>query len=162
RCSTCWGGWWTSRWCRRTGRAGPAGRCATGCWRRCARTGGGGRGAGAGAGGRPRAPPRASRGGPGAAGPPRPGPGRGAGGAQAAWLDRLEADHDNLRQALRWLIDRRAAAAGMRLATALRLFWLVRGFRREGRGWLAALLALPDAPGGAAPPGVRGRALLAA
>ena len=82
--------------------------------------------------------------------------------AQAAWLDRLEADHENLRQALRWLIDRSEAAAGMRLAAALRLFWLVRGFRREGRGWLAALLALPDASGGDVPPGVRGRALLTA
>ena len=50
----------------------------------------------------------------------------------------------------------------MRLAAALRLFWLVRGYRREGRGWLAAVLALPDAAGGDVPPGVRGRALLAA
>jgi non-specific serine/threonine protein kinase len=82
--------------------------------------------------------------------------------AQAAWLDRLEAEHDNLRQALQWLLDRREAAAGMRLAAALRHFWLVRGFRREGRGWLAALLAVPDTAGGAVPPRVRGRALLAA
>jgi predicted ATPase/DNA-binding XRE family transcriptional regulator len=64
--------------------------------------------------------------------------------AQGRWLDRLEQEHDNLRAALRWCIEQRNAALGLRLTAALWLFWYVRGYA-EGRAHLAALLTLPEA-----------------
>jgi non-specific serine/threonine protein kinase len=68
---------------------------------------------------------------------------------QQAWLDRLDAEHDNLRSALVW--SSRAggnAAGGLALAGALWRFWYTRGYADEGRGWLSKLLSV--APGGQA------------
>jgi non-specific serine/threonine protein kinase len=62
------------------------------------------------------------------------------GAEEAAWLGRLEAEHDNLRAALSWAIERDAGVA-LRLAGALRWFWYWRGNYGEGRGWLDAALA---------------------
>jgi predicted ATPase/transcriptional regulator with XRE-family HTH domain len=62
--------------------------------------------------------------------------------AQRAWLGRLEAEHDNLRVALRWSAredDR--LAIGARLAAALLNFWWIRGHWREGRRWLEEMAA---------------------
>ncbi len=65
---------------------------------------------------------------------------------QQTWLDRLETEHDNLRLALTWSSTACGdAAGGLRLAGALWRFWWVRGYLREGRGWLSVLLA--TAPG---------------
>lgn len=64
---------------------------------------------------------------------------------QAVWLDRLQQEHDNLRAALRWLVEHGPADHGLRLAAALRRFWRARGYITEGRERLAALLALPAA-----------------
>jgi non-specific serine/threonine protein kinase len=82
---------------------------------------------------------------------------------QAAWLARLEREHDNLRRALAWAASEGqrggapvAVAWGLRLAVALARFWEFRGHGREGRAWLTRLLALP---GAAAHPALRGRAL---
>ena len=61
---------------------------------------------------------------------------------QHAWLDRLHAEHDNVRYALRWsLTTHDATADGLRLAASFWPFWLMRGHFREGRSWLSALLA---------------------
>jgi predicted ATPase/Tfp pilus assembly protein PilF len=79
------------------------------------------------------------------------------GSEQAAWLDRLEDDHDNLLAALAWLIGRNHAHA-LRLAIALWDFWRSRGHLSEGRRWLDSALA----PGAEQDPLLRARALEAA
>jgi predicted ATPase len=65
----------------------------------------------------------------------------------ANWLGRVEEEHDNLRAALSWLLEHDAEGA-LRLAAAIRNFWLARGHLTEGRRWLAAALerAGADAP----------------
>ncbi len=58
------------------------------------------------------------------------------------WLERLEHAHDNLRAALVWSSSENGAArTGLRLAGALSWFWYQRGYLREGRTFLEALLA---------------------
>jgi predicted ATPase/Tfp pilus assembly protein PilF len=59
---------------------------------------------------------------------------------QAAWLDRLETEHNNLRDALRWADASDATDLGLRLAGALCQFWLMRGHLREGQEHLARFL----------------------
>ena len=64
---------------------------------------------------------------------------------QRDWLERLEREHDNLRSALAWAAASADAVSGMRLASACWRFWLIRGYAREGLGWLSAMLAAaPD------------------
>jgi predicted ATPase/class 3 adenylate cyclase len=60
----------------------------------------------------------------------------------AAWLERLEREHDNLRAALGWLRDHGEAELGLHLAGILGRFWKVRGHFREGRTWVQDMLAL--------------------
>ena len=63
---------------------------------------------------------------------------------QAAWLNRLESEHGNLRVALRWALDQGEDATALRLGAALWRFWLVRGHLIEGRQWLETILAATD------------------
>jgi len=64
---------------------------------------------------------------------------------QGEWLERLETEHDNLRAAMRWLLEEGGAEAAARLAWALWLFWFHRGHQDEGRGWIEGVLAKGDA-----------------
>ena len=68
------------------------------------------------------------------------------GARQAAWLERLEREHDNLRAALQWSLEQAAndehnKEVALRLGGALRGFWLVHGHISEGRNFLDRALA---------------------
>ncbi|MDQ2825721.1 MAG: tetratricopeptide repeat protein, partial [Actinomycetota bacterium] len=75
---------------------------------------------------------------------------------QAAVLDRLEAEHDDLRVALAWGTSGGDPEPALRLAISLTRFWEVRGHLIEGRGWLEAALT---AGGGSDLPALRALAL---
>ena len=68
-----------------------------------------------------------------------------------AWLARLDAEHDNLRAALRRASDRGDRMAVLHLAGALWRFWIQRGHLSEGRQWFAEAFALPVGQSQAAP-----------
>jgi len=70
-------------------------------------------------------------------------------------LNRLEAEHDDYRSALGWLVDSGDANGATRLAGALWPFWNHAYAVREGRSWLRRVLALD-----AAAPAWRLRALV--
>ncbi len=60
---------------------------------------------------------------------------------QRAWLDRLEAEHDNLRAALAWSLSPRGdTEMGLRLTGALSHFWYMREHHSESRMWLQSAL----------------------
>ena len=66
---------------------------------------------------------------------------------QAAWLDQLEREHDNLRAALEGSKTEEGRVAGLRLVAALWRFWQVRGHLSEGRRWMEGALEMSgDAP----------------
>jgi predicted ATPase/class 3 adenylate cyclase/DNA-binding CsgD family transcriptional regulator len=65
---------------------------------------------------------------------------------EAAWLDRVEAEFDNIRAAMAFsLADPDSAEPGLRLATGLHRFCIMRGHGREVLKALNALLGRPDA-----------------
>lgn len=77
---------------------------------------------------------------------------------QLLWLDRLDAEHDNLRVSLEWsLASRRPGAEGLELAASLHWFWLKRAYFAEGQRFLERALA----KGASAAPSERAPALLA-
>lgn len=78
---------------------------------------------------------------------------------QVTWLDLLGREHDNIRAALQWALDGGSPDTGLELAAALWRFWYLRGFIREGHGWLIRLLA---AAGDGGSPAARARGLYAA
>jgi len=82
------------------------------------------------------------------------------GAAQGEWFDRLEHEHDNFRAALKWCRTSEAGAEiGLRMAGSLGRFWNARDYRAEGRDWLRAALARPEA---SARTSMRAKALVAA
>lgn len=76
---------------------------------------------------------------------------------QAARLERLDHDLDNLRAALSWARDAGEAAITLRLAGTVARFWHERGYLAEGRGWLEEALA--RARGAEVPAAVTAQAL---
>jgi non-specific serine/threonine protein kinase len=62
------------------------------------------------------------------------------GSEQTVWVDRLEAEHDNLRAALAWSQrEPSGKEPGLQLAVALTMFWQMRGYISEGRRWLETM-----------------------
>jgi predicted ATPase/class 3 adenylate cyclase len=64
---------------------------------------------------------------------------------QAEWVLRLVHDHDNLRAAFDWALERGEVKMALRFGGGLRRFWADRGYRQEGWKRLEAALALPGA-----------------
>ena len=63
---------------------------------------------------------------------------------QIAWLDRLDAEGDNVRAALAWSFAQPELAGGVAdLVIALSWFWRIRSHVMEGRQWLERGLNLP-------------------
>jgi predicted ATPase/DNA-binding CsgD family transcriptional regulator/Tfp pilus assembly protein PilF len=73
-------------------------------------------------------------------------------------LARFDAEHDNFRAALAWLLERQDAEAALRLAGALGRYWSIRGHWSEGRRWLDGALGVSSEV--ASP--IRARALIVA
>ena len=65
---------------------------------------------------------------------------------EAHALERLEADHDNLRAALTWLVGERDGAGALALVDTLWWLWFAHGHLSEGGRWLQTALALDERP----------------
>jgi tetratricopeptide (TPR) repeat protein len=74
---------------------------------------------------------------------------------QLEWLERLEAEHDNMRADLTWALEHKEEELALRLGGALWWFWWMRGHNSEGRRWLEEALAMD----GRVSPEVRAMAL---
>jgi predicted ATPase/DNA-binding XRE family transcriptional regulator len=75
------------------------------------------------------------------------------------WAARLEREHDNLREALRWARETGNLEAGMRMVGALSWFWWTRGYLDEGRRWAEDFVSEGPAGDRCVPGDVRARAL---
>ena len=62
---------------------------------------------------------------------------------QEAWLDRLDAEHNNIRAALEWYLQGNATEPALHLVAALWKFWRIRAHAVEGRRWIERVLLLP-------------------
>jgi predicted ATPase/class 3 adenylate cyclase len=72
---------------------------------------------------------------------------------QLEWLGRLDANHDNVRAALAWALERGASDHALRTLGAIAYFWIVRGYVSEGQKWVGdALAAVEHARGERAAP----------
>jgi predicted ATPase/Tfp pilus assembly protein PilF len=59
---------------------------------------------------------------------------------QAAWVDRVDVEHDNLQAAIRRCAEAGDRETGLRIAAAITGFWHARGYPREGLNALQSLL----------------------
>jgi predicted ATPase len=64
---------------------------------------------------------------------------------QVAVAARLDAEYENLRSAMRWVVTHGHTEFGLRFGLGLWRFWLARGWHTEGRKWLAKFLGLAQA-----------------
>ena len=80
-----------------------------------------------------------------------------AGAGQRAAIERLESEHDNLRQALAWALAHDDPTTALRLTYALLGFWWGQGQLSEGQRWLERAVERSRE----APPAARARALIA-
>ena len=61
---------------------------------------------------------------------------------QQKWVNRLEIEHDNIRTALSWSLERaEGAELGLRMGAALGEFWYLRSYLGEGLRWIEEALA---------------------
>jgi hypothetical protein len=62
------------------------------------------------------------------------------GAEQAQWAERLKRGYKNIPAAIQWLLERHESEEALRLVTALQQFWLLHGYVREARHFLAQAL----------------------
>ena len=77
---------------------------------------------------------------------------------QGMWLDRVEVEHDNLRAALDWSVEREDADTALRLVAGIVAFWLKRAHFHEAWRRIERVLVLP----GEAPSAARAEVFLGA
>jgi hypothetical protein len=65
------------------------------------------------------------------------------GAGQVEWMERLGREHDNLRVAMGWLLDRGEAERVAGIGWGVWWYWFIRGFLTEGQRWMERTLA-PD------------------
>ena len=63
---------------------------------------------------------------------------------QQLWFNWLETEHDNIRAALAWAVEQGRIEEGLRICTALFVFWQMRHYAREGSAWFERLLQQAD------------------
>src|SRR5262249_28825556 len=68
-----------------------------------------------------------------------------AGLAKKEWLERVNAEHNNIRAAIGWYRQHDPPAA-LRLAASMAAFWSLRGHHTEGRQRLGELLSMVPEP----------------
>ena len=73
---------------------------------------------------------------------------------QVEWLDRLEAENDNLRAAIAWSLEADGARSAARFGWALGMYWTMRARHAEGRLLMEQAVAREDLP-----PGLRARGM---
>ncbi|HSH79246.1 MAG TPA: tetratricopeptide repeat protein [Herpetosiphonaceae bacterium] len=81
---------------------------------------------------------------------------------QGVWLERLEAEHGNIRVALQTSLDQGEAETALRLASVLWHFWSSRGHLSEGTQWLNVALEMARARLPAESDALRAKAIHAA
>lgn len=63
---------------------------------------------------------------------------------QRMWVERLDEEHDNLREALTWALEQGEAELGLRYGGALWRFWFTQSYLSEGIRWMERVLAGSD------------------
>ena len=63
---------------------------------------------------------------------------------RALWVNRLEAEHDNIRSALGWGLENNPEAA-LQMVSSLATFWLSRRYMTEGCKWCQAAISRAEA-----------------